>query len=1067
VAWPSSGNEGLFIDVFDWDSVFIEMSPVLNSSITLCSGFYPCALYFRGQSADSVLKLENGSFACLSTAGCTKIVLGAIRVVCSGISTQSVFVMKGTQLKISGATFEECASHSDGGLIHCSAFNSTVLIDSTAFHNVRSNRIGGVIYAVGCAVKLTKTNFTNCSAAAGGGAISVSEYFCYGSADSPESSLLVLDCQFYSCSSETSGGALLVTSHYGIATVSNSLFQSCSAAISGGAISASDQAELKLWNTRLQKNLATSSGGAVVLSNAARGNFSWSHFDQNTAGGDGGGAFFDDSAQVLLIDVKFTANVASSGGGGALFWKGLFPPAMISSIPQAFNLCAKDNIAAYGSCLATPYFKLLIHGWPQIVFPGIPFTIAATKLDAYNQTIATDSFSVLQVQSQDKHNSLSGTYLSVLESGTATFSVTFKMSFFVVDSIGGLATATVQSHPALYVNGLDYKSGGAMISEPVYLSVLSGNNVCPIGHVLMLENAGSISNTTIMQGVCTFCSSGTYSIDSLAGHRPSEPGCFSCPQGGICKGGSDVSFLLGTWKASNGIFVLMSCPAEHQLASIVNGIFSQTAQNCVPCPSSYYIINSNDPNISCQPCPKGALCVAGNLKGLVAGSVWVGDMHSGLYRLKSCPAGYEKAAETQDSQECRICTAYFFCTGASNPAIACPGGFFSLPGANSSDSCQQVVFVEVSITLPLNPGDFKQLQDRFQTALATIAGVASGNVVFVSTLASANRRVELMADPEQNVAAPSHFRLNRTRPGSIIWLSGERSRFRAGFRASVPLSTIVVSRIAASDARIAADIAMMMTAESVSRQLFLQNLPAGVLNYVLVVETGSPNSQNILATILGTALGGLILLIGLVFFWFWCFVQKVLDEEEASLAIRIRQLRMQFRLTKKGGYMFHSEKRWWDRGKEVMHLRPSHIEALARFSLHQDFDVVQFNGLCNFVEEEDFHEQTTRIDTTTSRFKELCDFILEISTKLIVPDIPCKHENAERANLAAEDAAWKYRYFFKLVMKASIWRSNPEVFERLKAAALVFMNEISDLCSLRHRELCQEIFGQELLSFSW
>jgi hypothetical protein len=83
-------------------------------------------------------------------------------------------------------------------------------------------------------------------------------------------------------------------------------------------------------------------------------------------------------------------------------------------------------------------------------------------------------------------------------------------------------------------------------SSAKYVPISSGFNICPRGFILALE--ASSAKGAARLGVCTICSSGTYSVNPLyGGVRGGEvmgdsesPKCLACPAGGICFGGDKV-----------------------------------------------------------------------------------------------------------------------------------------------------------------------------------------------------------------------------------------------------------------------------------------------------------------------------------------------------------------------------------------------------------------------------------------------------------------------------------------------------------------------------------------------
>ncbi len=184
---------------------------------------------------------------------------------------------------------------------------------------------------------------------------------------------------------------------------------------------------------------------------------------------------------------------------------------------------------------------------------------------------------------------------------------------------------------------------------------------------------------------------------------------------------------------SSGMYKLVACPDGHQLVNKVAGVFSHDMQNCLPCASDEYVLNTSNPDLSCEKCPVGAKCNGNSLTSLVDGAVWFGDTNTGIYHLKSCPAGYEMQVATLDGQQCVYCPAASYCVGGNSPRAACPEGTYSPPGANVSSSCMTVIYVALSLTLPLTREEFTSAQQSsFQQALAAAAGVGVGYVTISS-----------------------------------------------------------------------------------------------------------------------------------------------------------------------------------------------------------------------------------------------------------------------------------------------------------------------------------------------
>lgn len=129
------------------------------------------------------------------------------------------------------------------------------------------------------------------------------------------------------------------------------------------------------------------------------------------------------------------------------------------------------------------------------------------------------------------------------------------------------------------------------------------------------------------------------------------------------------------WEANQvqGIMVLTSCPAGHQLKTWLRGV-QVIEQECVPCiPGLEYIL---DPTIhTCQDCPTGLNCHGVDLLDPITPNVsWVRS--GGIYELQSCPYGHYRfngggALFVPEAQECRFCEKGEECT--QNSCLDCTG----------------------------------------------------------------------------------------------------------------------------------------------------------------------------------------------------------------------------------------------------------------------------------------------------------------------------------------------------------------------------------------------------------
>jgi hypothetical protein len=208
--------------------------------------------------------------------------------------------------------------------------------------------------------------------------------------------------------------------------------------------------------------------------------------------------------------------------------------------------------------------------------------------------------------------------------------------------------------------------------------VVSGSNWTADGAIYRLQSCPSgyyvvprLTDTfnAVLQK-CEPCGKGEQCTDSTcitcfeckAGSYKAAVGteeCLACPQ--------------DTFRETEGGRALMDCAICQAKASTLGAVGQSSRRSCT-CDSDYYlIINIQDDaeTLTCQSCPKGALCGDGKECALrnegfncsghgtdIVGN-WSKDPSTGQYQLVSCPRGYEtrtsEEAGSDDLQECYKC----------------------------------------------------------------------------------------------------------------------------------------------------------------------------------------------------------------------------------------------------------------------------------------------------------------------------------------------------------------------------------------------------------------------------
>jgi hypothetical protein len=498
------------------------------------------------------------------------------------------------KIEFSRSKFGQCHSSQGGAISSISKFS----VNESSFTNCYSLTYGGAIFAVGCNVSVTLSLFLNCTANSAGGAIVAdtgkAESLAVGivlvsstvlncstngvggaiaaavSGTGSSLAIKVLDMEFSRCSS-ISGGAIYLTGSGLSATIQDSYFELCIASsYGGGAISVNNLAELAAFSSTFVSNSALLSGG---------------------------GAFHFNNARFSMYNLSCNENQAPNGGGGVLFWQNnVFPstsypcptgtyqdtePCLIKAEAQNLStstecpladatspgkmilcsqnadftkpkfacswstckpdnvmpnqLCGVNNNAMYGPCIASDFKNLLVPKSTELVYPGQMFTLYAIKKDAYNQTIESDSVSIVtMIPINADDSSPAGNDPSTFSRGVATFPRTAINPFFErINLLNGLAILKNPPSVLFYIADLQGQILGEalpnlVVSMPISISIRQGTDVCPPGSVLVLDKGLSGF------GECLHCQTGTYSVNPLgngANSSEAKPSCLICPTG--------------------------------------------------------------------------------------------------------------------------------------------------------------------------------------------------------------------------------------------------------------------------------------------------------------------------------------------------------------------------------------------------------------------------------------------------------------------------------------------------------------------------------------------------------
>ena len=620
ISWPVDGSVDIFVDVYDWDRMQLNKNVFLHTNINLCYGFFPCAIFISGNDNAMMNRTKSASIFCLRSTGCTSIVVINLSLTCSEseYSTRPLFEVEGSNFLSISSSFSGCSSFSDGAFVQAYA-QAQVQIEFSSFTNCRSMGYGGALSFVDSIAQLLNITIHNCSSESGGGGIWASFYHDYkiDTDDERKTFLLLQSCLFTNCTSSQTGqggGGVFISSESSrsedVANINilSTSYIDCHAGSYGGAIrtvTSGSQLILDVSNSLFIGCTALLAGGAISADTFVEVYLLLSNFTSNSAYGSGGGALHLKQMLAFGGSSSFTANLAQFGGGGALLYE-INNVFLESSKEKPDIPCNHKNNAVYGPCYASTYYALQISlstAPHDQKYAGISFDFRVLEKDYFNQTILSDSQSLVQVLATDDPFSLSGSGPLIsgnsfgrMKKGSTTFSLGLNPVFSVEKYESGIAV--LEGPSFMYVNGSntialsDCTGAVQMQSNIVEIAVQSNASVCPVGYILLLDQNG--------YGSCSKCGPGSYSLDPLAGAFPGKASCIPCMVNGVCYGSYNVSLPVGMWTILGGRYILQGCPAGHQLLNQIGGELSYDTQQCLPCKPTQFVFDPNNSKSLCQ-----------------------------------------------------------------------------------------------------------------------------------------------------------------------------------------------------------------------------------------------------------------------------------------------------------------------------------------------------------------------------------------------------------------------------------------------------------------------------------
>ena len=618
-----------------------------------CTGLYFSSISFVCDSSASsqsfaIIKGSKISMLDISIQGCSADADGAI-----------IHAMDDSLVSFQSSKVQNIHSNGFGGVIF--AVSSTVIVVESYFYNCTSDLGGGAIYVseanesrdriISASLKIASSIFQGCQTLGNGGAV-----LGFLATQPTNTRFNINATSFLKCQA-SQGGALQLIGPSLITEVSESSFRQCKAKTMGGAVSVGQASEFSVTSSIFQNNTAVGQGGGAIRLHNSKFLVWDTLFQGNNAPNGGGGVIFWEGQVSPAVhshcpgnmqDIQTVCVVLTEGSNCS--WITCletsdqkrklsasldttqnsdiseqnvvdgFPSRVLqgsgNSIASHSSFCGAGNTAFFGSCVATDGKRIVVLQSPEnhYVYPGLPFVIVVAKVDAYDQVMASDSTSILDIFSslngdlvQSPYNIFISNTSARLVAGVATFSVALKAVLGPVDSVSNWSSVSRMAY--LTVTGVGAQSSAPLYSATLSLQTADEGQLCPKGYIWEVEPSLEPNTTAVNLGVCSFCGPGTYSLYPLAPVHPnSKPHCLKCPVGANCfHGGAVVEFTAGTWITENWEYLLVSCPGGTQLINSTNGTsqgqFSHDLQQCKKCLPWQYIIN---PNLdTCRNCTAG------------------------------------------------------------------------------------------------------------------------------------------------------------------------------------------------------------------------------------------------------------------------------------------------------------------------------------------------------------------------------------------------------------------------------------------------------------------------------
>ncbi|KAJ3370595.1 hypothetical protein GGF31_003908 [Allomyces arbusculus] len=484
----------------------------------------------------------------------------------------AVYHYNADQVKFYNSLFINNSAETNGGAIVFS-ISVTSLYSNCTFINNTAGGVGGALYAESSVMPtIIDSSFYNNYAPGGGGAIygrGSAKYNLTGTTVAGHTSIYgagllfedstVVTADRLVCTNNTAqlDGGCAKTQNSALLTITNSVLQNNVAATDGGAIQTDQNSQLTLVNTQLLRNVASGLGGGLYSAGSSAAIVNGTTFQGNT-GKNGGALALYAKAMVALHGSTLLQNTATLGGGiyaasangftadsNTQFVgnTGMFGGAVFYESTSSGNVITGGSITDNSARAGAAFFYNV---WQQLVaFSGVTFTNNTALYGPIEATKPWRMVNVLPLQTNYSPKDMFSLQLRLVDYFNNTALDTVEQVIAQIAGLNGLAVGSTifrQGFQQGYVLFDNLAVTGTLTQS--YTLQVTASGLPSLNYPITIVSCGpgytKTSTDSDPSYMCKVCDAGTYSLIP-------DAACLTCPTGGDCPGGANITASEGWW----------------------------------------------------------------------------------------------------------------------------------------------------------------------------------------------------------------------------------------------------------------------------------------------------------------------------------------------------------------------------------------------------------------------------------------------------------------------------------------------------------------------------------------